>query len=211
MACDWPKPSVDQRQPQRLIGERTSILQDSRGDCCTKMAAELGWKRWQVELGSPGWVGEGLRGCPSRPRDSFVPPALWSPLPEHGQKFPGLGPADTAGLDGAEQERAEAGPGGSGAQAGATEYSPELLKNVRQLYESRFPKTSGWLAARRPEGLPVAIHLLAELLSYSHLSGRRLPQWHHQTYRKHLWQQRSSWCPCPSTKPGNTAATHRTE
>jgi E3 SUMO-protein ligase PIAS4 len=37
-----------------------------------------------------------------------------------------------------------------------TEYSPELLKNVRQLYESRFPKTSGWLAARRPEGLPVA-------------------------------------------------------
>ncbi|KAK2835688.1 hypothetical protein Q5P01_016172 [Channa striata] len=37
-----------------------------------------------------------------------------------------------------------------------TEYSPELLKNVRQLYESRFPKSSGWLAARRPEGLPVA-------------------------------------------------------
>ncbi|XP_016886813.2 E3 SUMO-protein ligase PIAS4-A [Cynoglossus semilaevis] len=37
-----------------------------------------------------------------------------------------------------------------------TEYSPELLKNVRQLYESRFPKTSGWLAARRPEGIPVA-------------------------------------------------------
>uniref|UniRef100_A0A4W6CYF1 Protein inhibitor of activated STAT, 4a n=1 Tax=Lates calcarifer TaxID=8187 RepID=A0A4W6CYF1_LATCA len=37
-----------------------------------------------------------------------------------------------------------------------TEYSPELLKNVRQLYESRFPKTSGWLAARRPEGVPVA-------------------------------------------------------
>lgn len=36
-----------------------------------------------------------------------------------------------------------------------TEYSPELLKNVRQLYESRFPKTSGWLAARRPEGIPV--------------------------------------------------------
>lgn len=34
-----------------------------------------------------------------------------------------------------------------------TEYSPELLKNVRQLYESRFPKTSGWLAARRPEGI----------------------------------------------------------
>uniref|UniRef100_A0A3Q3J4C0 Protein inhibitor of activated STAT, 4a n=1 Tax=Monopterus albus TaxID=43700 RepID=A0A3Q3J4C0_MONAL len=37
-----------------------------------------------------------------------------------------------------------------------TEYSPELLKNVRQLYESRFPKTSGWLAARRPEGVPLA-------------------------------------------------------
>lgn len=36
-----------------------------------------------------------------------------------------------------------------------TEYSPELLKNVRQLYESRFPKTSGWLAARRPESVPV--------------------------------------------------------
>lgn len=36
-----------------------------------------------------------------------------------------------------------------------TEYSPELLKNVRQLYESRFPKASGWLAARRPEGVPV--------------------------------------------------------
>ncbi|XP_049572473.1 E3 SUMO-protein ligase PIAS4-A isoform X3 [Syngnathus scovelli] len=37
-----------------------------------------------------------------------------------------------------------------------TEYSPELLKNVRQLYESRFPRTSGWLAARRPEGIPVS-------------------------------------------------------
>ncbi|KAM9384900.1 E3 SUMO-protein ligase PIAS4-A [Pholidichthys leucotaenia] len=37
-----------------------------------------------------------------------------------------------------------------------TEYSPELLKNVRQLYESRFPKTSGWLAARRPESISVA-------------------------------------------------------
>ncbi|XP_035269176.1 E3 SUMO-protein ligase PIAS4-A [Anguilla anguilla] len=38
-----------------------------------------------------------------------------------------------------------------------TEYSPELLKNVRQLYESRFPKASGWLAARRPEGgVPLA-------------------------------------------------------
>jgi len=42
-----------------------------------------------------------------------------------------------------------------------TEYSPELLKNVRQLYESRFPKTSGWLAARRPEGLPVAYSSLS--------------------------------------------------
>ncbi|XP_061833902.1 E3 SUMO-protein ligase PIAS4-A isoform X1 [Nerophis lumbriciformis] len=37
-----------------------------------------------------------------------------------------------------------------------TEYSPELLKNVRQLYESRFPKTTGWLAARRPDGIPVS-------------------------------------------------------
>ncbi|KAG9350583.1 hypothetical protein JZ751_024472 [Albula glossodonta] len=37
-----------------------------------------------------------------------------------------------------------------------TEYSPELLKNIRQLYESRFPKASSWLAARRPEGVPLA-------------------------------------------------------
>lgn len=42
-----------------------------------------------------------------------------------------------------------------------TEYSPELLKNVRQLYESRFPKTSGWLAARRPESVPVAYSSLS--------------------------------------------------
>lgn len=42
-----------------------------------------------------------------------------------------------------------------------TEYSPELLKNVRQLYESRFPKTSGWLAARRPEGISVAYSSLS--------------------------------------------------
>ncbi|XP_077572625.1 E3 SUMO-protein ligase PIAS4-A isoform X2 [Stigmatopora nigra] len=41
-----------------------------------------------------------------------------------------------------------------------TEYSPELLKNVRQLYESRFPRTSSWLAARRPEGLPVSYSAL---------------------------------------------------
>lgn len=42
-----------------------------------------------------------------------------------------------------------------------TEYSPELLKNVRQLYESRFPRTSSWLAARRPEGVPVAYSSLS--------------------------------------------------
>lgn len=36
-----------------------------------------------------------------------------------------------------------------------SECSPELLKSVRQLYETRFPKTSGWLAARRPEAVPV--------------------------------------------------------
>lgn len=42
-----------------------------------------------------------------------------------------------------------------------TEYSPELLKNVRRLYESRFPKTSGWLAARRPEGISVAYSSLS--------------------------------------------------
>lgn len=42
-----------------------------------------------------------------------------------------------------------------------TEYSPELLKNVRQLYESRFPRTSGWLAARRPEGISVAYSSLS--------------------------------------------------
>lgn len=42
-----------------------------------------------------------------------------------------------------------------------TEYSPELLKNVRQLYESRFPKTPGWLAARRPEGISVAYSSLS--------------------------------------------------
>nr|XP_023653876.1 E3 SUMO-protein ligase PIAS4-like isoform X1 [Paramormyrops kingsleyae] len=32
-----------------------------------------------------------------------------------------------------------------------TEYSPELLKNIRQLYESRFPKAPGWATQRRPE------------------------------------------------------------
>ncbi|KAK6309128.1 hypothetical protein J4Q44_G00205910 [Coregonus suidteri] len=42
-----------------------------------------------------------------------------------------------------------------------TECSPELLKNVRQLYESRFPKASGWLAARRPEVVPVAYSSLS--------------------------------------------------
>ncbi|XP_061681601.1 E3 SUMO-protein ligase PIAS4-A isoform X1 [Syngnathoides biaculeatus] len=42
-----------------------------------------------------------------------------------------------------------------------TEYSPELLKNVRQLYESRFPRTSTWLAARRPEGIPVSYSSLS--------------------------------------------------
>uniref|UniRef100_A0A8C6P8V6 Protein inhibitor of activated STAT, 4a n=1 Tax=Nothobranchius furzeri TaxID=105023 RepID=A0A8C6P8V6_NOTFU len=42
-----------------------------------------------------------------------------------------------------------------------TEYSPELLKNVRQLYESRFPKATGWLAARRPDGIPVAYSSLS--------------------------------------------------
>ncbi|KAJ8357715.1 hypothetical protein SKAU_G00205090 [Synaphobranchus kaupii] len=36
------------------------------------------------------------------------------------------------------------------------EYSPELLLNIRQLYESRFPKaaTAGWGASRRPPDTP---------------------------------------------------------
>ncbi|KAG7456818.1 hypothetical protein MATL_G00239970 [Megalops atlanticus] len=34
------------------------------------------------------------------------------------------------------------------------EYSPELLLNIRQLYESRFPKAPNWVAARRPEVVP---------------------------------------------------------
>lgn len=42
-----------------------------------------------------------------------------------------------------------------------TEYSPELLKNVRQLYESRFPKTTNWLPARRPDGVPVSYQSLS--------------------------------------------------
>lgn len=42
-----------------------------------------------------------------------------------------------------------------------TEYSPELLKNVRQLYESRFPKTTSWLPARRPDGVPVSYQTLS--------------------------------------------------
>lgn len=42
-----------------------------------------------------------------------------------------------------------------------TEYSPELLKNVRQLYESRFPKSAAWLPARRPEGVPVSYSSLS--------------------------------------------------
>ncbi|KAL4608077.1 E3 SUMO-protein ligase PIAS4-like [Arapaima gigas] len=35
-----------------------------------------------------------------------------------------------------------------------TEYSPELLKTIRQLYESRFPKAPSWVAQRRPDAVP---------------------------------------------------------
>lgn len=51
-------------------------------------------------------------------RDSFCTSIGLVFPPEHGQKFPGLGPANAAGLDGPQQERAEAGPGGSSTQAG---------------------------------------------------------------------------------------------
>lgn len=65
-----------------------------------------------------------------------------------------------------------------------SECSPELLKSVRQLYETRFPKTSGWLAARRPEAVPVnyssigssAARGLSQSQGADYLNGSGLPK-----------------------------------
>lgn len=45
-------------------------------------------------------------------------------LLEHGQKFPGLRPADAAGLDGPQQKWAETGPGRASAEARADRIQP---------------------------------------------------------------------------------------
>lgn len=48
--------------------------------------------------------------------------------PEHGQKFPGLRPTDTAGLNGSQQKWVETGPGGTCVKAGADRIQPRAAE-----------------------------------------------------------------------------------
>lgn len=99
---------------------------------------------------------------------------------EHGQKFPGLRPADAAGLNGSQQKRAETGPGGACAEASADRIQPRASEERQAALRVTLPQNI-WLACgTSSRGCPSCL-LLPQLFPHCHLSGRRLPQRHFQT------------------------------
>lgn len=98
-------------------------------------------------------------------------------ITEHGQKFPGLRPANAVGLHGSQQKWAETGPGGACPEAGADGIQPGAPEERQTAV--RVPLSQNiWLAGSTASGG----HLLdPQLLPHCQLSGRRLPQWHFQT------------------------------
>lgn len=99
---------------------------------------------------------------------------------EHGQKFPGLRPADAAGLNGPQQKWAETGPGGACAEASADRIQPGASEERQAALRVALPQNI-WLACgAASRGRPCCV-LIPQLLSHCHLSGRRLPQRHLQT------------------------------
>lgn len=99
---------------------------------------------------------------------------------EHGQKFPGLRPADAAGLNGSQQKWAEAGPGGARTEAGANRIQPGASEERQAALRVALPQNI-WLAcSTASRGRPSCL-LTPQPLPHCHLSGRRLPQWHFQT------------------------------
>lgn len=99
---------------------------------------------------------------------------------EHGQKFPGLRPADAAGLNGPQQKWAETGPGGACAEASADRIQPRASEERQAALRVTLSQNI-WLAcSAASRGHPSCL-LIPQLLPHCHLSGRRLPQRHFQT------------------------------
>lgn len=98
-------------------------------------------------------------------------------ITEHGQKFPGLRPANAAGLDGSQQKWAETGPGGACPEASADRIQPGAPQERQTAV--RVPLSQNiWLACSTAS----RGHLLhPQHLPHCHLSGRGLPQRHFQT------------------------------
>lgn len=106
-------------------------------------------------------------------------PFFFLPI-EHGQKFSGLRPANTAGLDGSQQKWAEAGPGGARAEAGADRIQPRAAEERQAALRVALPQ-SIWLACSTASRGRPSYLLTPQLFPHCHLSGRRLPQRHFQT------------------------------
>lgn len=104
---------------------------------------------------------------------------LFFPL-EHGQKFPGLRPADAAGLHGSQQKRAEAGPGGPSFEAGADRVQPRAAEERQAALWVAFPQNIQLAGGTASWGRSSCV-LIPQLLPDYHLSGGRLPQRHFKT------------------------------
>lgn len=132
---------------------------------------------------------------------------LSCPFPEHGQKFPGLRPADAAGLDGPQQKWAETGPGGTCAEASADWVQPRAFEECQTALRVTLPKNIRLACSTSPRRHPSPL-LIPQLVPQCHLSGRRLPQWHFQTLA-HSCSRGQACTAALLPNVGDTVATNR--
>ncbi len=128
---------------------------------------------------------------------------------EHGQKFPGLRPADAAGLNGSQQKWAETGPGRACSEASADWIQPRASEECQTALWVALPQNT-WLACGAASRGHLGCILIPQLLPYCHLSGRRLPQRHFQT-NPHTRTRGQAGASALLPNFGDTFATDRTK
>lgn len=134
--------------------------------------------------------------------------ALFVVVPlEHGQKFPGLRPADAAGLDGPQQKWAETGPGGPCTEASADRIQPGASEERQAALRVALPQNI-WLACGAASRWGTCWLLIPQLLPHCHHSGRRLPQRHFQTGR-HTCSRGQAGATALLPNIGDTVVTNR--
>lgn len=126
---------------------------------------------------------------------------------EHGQKFPGLRPADAAGLNGPQQKWAETGPGGACTAASADRIQPRAPEERQTALRVALPQNI-WLACGTASGERLSCLFIPQLLPHCHLSGRRLPQRHFQT-DPHACTRSQAGATALLPNIGDTVATNR--